>query len=235
LSFAPLKALGLEQRQRDLQNVGRTELEQLKAANERIGILEERTREAERYQSQFSDLHEEAEERAEIAETQLKASGYRIQQLLDQLKASGIRPDENVDLPGRWDALEEWCDDKLAGRVLLTPLSRRGIRGAEFDDVRLVARCLLWLANDFRDAKVYGAEGSLRDAGLESGIINAHCGSDVFEIDWQGKRWSVDWHIKTGGNTRDPKRCLRIYYFWDESSQQVVIASLPAHRRTDAS
>lgn len=235
LSFAPLKALALEQRQRELQKVGATDLEQLRSANERISILEERTREAERYQSQFSNLHAEAEERAEIAETQLKASGFRIQQLLEQLKSSGVAPDENIDLPGRWDAVGDWCDDKLAGRVLLTPLARRGIRAAEFDDVRLAARSLLWLANQLRSSKLYGAEGSLRDVVVEPGIVNAHCGTDEFEIDWQGKRWVVDWHIKNGGNTRDPSRCLRIYYFWDESSQQVVIASLPAHRRTEAS
>jgi hypothetical protein len=234
-SFAPLKALGLEQRQRELEKVGTTDLEQLRAANERIGILDERVREAERYQGQFSDLHAEAEERAEIAETQLRASGFRIQQLLEQLKSSGVAPDENIDLPGRWDAVGDWCDDKLAGRVLLTPLARRGIRAAEFDDVRLAARCLLWLANELRDSKLYGAHGPLRDVVVEPGIVNAHCGADEFEMEWQGKRWTVDWHIKNGGNTRDPRRCLRIYYFWDESSQQVVIASLPAHRRTEAS
>ena len=41
------------------------------------------------------------------------------------------------------------------------------------------------------------------------------------------------WHIKNGG-TRDPRRCLRIYYFWDATTQQVVIADMPAHRVTEA-
>ena len=39
---------------------------------------------------------------------------------------------------------------------------------------------------------------------------------------------------ENGGNTRDPRRCLRIYYFWDEESQMVVIATMPAHIRTGA-
>jgi hypothetical protein len=152
-----------------------------------------------------------------------------------QLKAVGAAPDENIDVPARWDLMADWCDDKLAGRVLLTPLATRGIRSAQFEDVRLVGRCLLWLANDFRDSKVDGADGSLRDVVLEPRIVNAHCGSDSFEIEWQGSRRVVDWHIKNGGNTRDPRRCLRIYYFWDDASQQVVVASMPAHRRSDAS
>ncbi len=235
LSFGPLKALGLERRQLSLAKAGATDLEQLKTANERIGILEERVREAERYQAQFSDLHAEAEERAETAETQLRASGFRIQQLLGQIKTSGVPPDANIPLPVDWAAFGDWCDDELAGRVLLAPQARSGLRVAEFEDIQLAARCLLWLANDLRDAKVDGAEGSLRDRVIEPGIMNTHCGADEFELEWQGRRCVVDWHIKNGGNTRDPRRCLRIYYFWDESSQQAVIASMPAHRRTDAS
>lgn len=67
-----------------------------------------------------------------------------------------------------------------------------------------------------------------------SGIRNEPCGADAFCIDWQGERREVKWHIKNGGNTRDPARCLRIYYFWDEAGRQVVIASMPAHIRTEA-
>ena len=235
LPFGYLKTLGLEQRQRELQRAGATDSEQLKTANERIGILEEQVKEAERYQEQFSDLHAEAEERAEIAESQLKASGFRIQQLLEQIKIAGVQPDANVNLPSEWLGFSDWCDDTLAGRVLLTPQARRGLRNAEFEDIQLVARCFLWLGNELRNFKLYESEGSIRDRAIEPGILNAHCGNDEFELEWRGKRCLVDWHIKNGGNTRNPRRCLRIYYFWDESSQQAVIASLPAHRRTDAS
>jgi len=55
-----------------------------------------------------------------------------------------------------------------------------------------------------------------------------------FDMEWQGKKRRVEWHIKNGGNTHDPKRCMRIYYFWDDASLQTVIANMPAHIRTDA-
>ena len=83
--FGPLKALALEHEQRELQKVGVTEIEQLEAANRRVTILEEQVREAERYQSQFSDLHAEAEERADTAETQLNTL-LQVEQSLEQLK-----------------------------------------------------------------------------------------------------------------------------------------------------
>ncbi len=75
----------------------------------------------------------------------------------------------------------------------------------------------------------------MRDEQIEEGIRNAPCGNDEFEVTWEGRTHSVDWHVKTGGNTRDPARCLRIYYFWEPSSKVIVIADMPAHRRTGAS
>lgn len=69
---------------------------------------------------------------------------------------------------------------------------------------------------------------------IMDGIQNASCGADTYDFDWNGRRFSADWHIKNGGNTRDPIRCLRIYYCFDTQTQQIVVADMPAHRRTGA-
>ncbi len=76
--------------------------------------------------------------------------------------------------------------------------------------------------------------GSIANTPIEQGIENAPCGNDTFKFDFRGRRLEADWHIKNGGNTRDPRRCLRIYYAWDERTQEIVIADMPAHRRTGA-
>lgn len=233
--FGSLRLQSLEQQQRSLKASGASEQEQLATALETIKVLEERVAEENRFQTQFSALHDHAEERASSAEAQLSASGFRIQQLLAQLQEVGATPDATIQLPENWQSFAEWCDVNLAGRVTLSPQARRGLSNSVFEDVKLAARCLLWLANELRKEKTEGSNGSLRDRPIESGIINAPCGSDTFEIEWQSRNREVDWHVKNGGNTRDPRRCLRIYYFWDDSSQQAVIASMPEHRRTDAS
>jgi hypothetical protein len=181
----------------------------------------------------FALEQKSADARAEQAEEQLRTSVFRIQQLLDQLKARGESPDTNIAPPASWSDFIDWCDVNLAGRVALSPLARSGIRGAIFEDVQLAARCLLWLANDGRARRISGG-GSLRNEAVENGIYNDHCGQDQFDFQWQGERHTADWHIKNGGNTRDPKRCLRIYYFWDPTTQQILIADMPAHRRTGA-
>jgi hypothetical protein len=234
LAFSSLKAQELQQRQLVLQNTGATDREQLEAANIRIELLSGQLQQSQNYEQQFSDLHQEAEQRAETAEAQLRASAFRIQQLLSQIEASGVAPDARITLPDNWSDFAIWCDVNLAGRVILAPQARRSIKDAEFEDVGLAARCLLWLANEYRTTKLEGG-GALRDAKIENGVLNAHCGNDEYQIDWQGIGHDVEWHVKNGGNTRDPVRCLRIYYFWDETSQQAVVASMPAHRRTDAS
>jgi hypothetical protein len=233
--FASIRLKNLEYQQLQLQRAGASDQEQLNASRKRIETLVSQVEEAERYQQQFSDLYDQSEERAKAAESQVLASGYRIQQLIEQLKEAGKTPDENIPLPNTWADFADWCDSNLAGRVMLTPQARRALRTSVFEDIELAARCLLWLANDLRMAKESGGEGTLRDRVIEPGIVNAHCGSDTFEIEWQSGNHDVDWHIKNGGNTRDRQRCLRIYYFWDSNSQQAVIASMPEHRRTDAS
>ena len=143
-----------------------------------------------------------------------------------------LRPE--VWLPGSWSNFSNWCDILLAGRVALSPRARRGVRAPHFGDVKLAARCLLWLAFHYRNRRMGGGEGILRDQAVEDGIWNAPCGSDQFELKWQGRQHTANWHIKNGGNTRDPKRCLRIYHFWDPTTKQVIIADMPAHRRTGA-
>jgi hypothetical protein len=177
--------------------------------------------------------HAGAEERAQGAEAQLLGATYRIQQLTEQLRERGVSPDATIALPTKWPEFADWCDQYLVGRVLLSPRARREVRAPAFTGIDAAARCLLWLGNEYREQRQQGGDGDLR-VRILGGFANERCGADSFQIDWQGARTEVEWHIKNGGNTRDPSRCLRIYYFWDEASQQVVIASMPAHIRTGA-
>jgi hypothetical protein len=85
------------------------------------------------------------------------------------------------------------------------------------------------------------AAGAAHDRALDAlGILNQSVGDDLtyhrdpFRVDWRGGKRLLDQHLKNGGNTRDPKRCLRIYYFWDPEEQLVVVGSLPGHIRTGA-
>jgi hypothetical protein len=234
LTFASIRNADLNLKQQRLEQESASESEQLIAAKARINALEQQSTQSQAELDYFDSEHKRAEERAEAAEEQVRASNFRIQQLLEQVKAAGDTPDTKLELPESWAHVSNWCDVYLAGRVVLTPTARRATRSPEFEDFQIAARCLLWLANECRNRRLAGGQGSVQEEVVEDGIRNTHCGADQFDLDWQGQRYTADWHIKNGGNTRDPKRCLRIYYFWDPGTAQMVIADMPAHRRTDA-
>jgi hypothetical protein len=233
LSFSQVRDGSLEIERARLQREGSTDSTQLQAAQAQIDALKDDLRRAEETQKWFSDEHKAAERRCEDVEQQLKSAQFRIEQLVGQIKARGDVPDAGVAMPESWPEFADWCDEALRGRVVLSARARRELKSAGFDDPAVAARCLLWLANEYRDSRIEGGTGDMRKA-VESGIHNERCGADSFEFDWNGRRTMVEWHLKNGGNTRQPARCLRIYYLWDEATQQVVIVTMPAHVKTGA-
>ena len=137
-------------------------------------------------------------------------------------------------LPSSWAAFGPWVEEKLPGRLTLAPLARRGVKDPEFRHIEQAARCLVWLATDYRDRRRQGG-GNSRVPVLE-GFYNEPCGEadlPFSPMKWNGRNVGIEWHIKNGGNTRDRARCLRIYYFWDADAEQVVVACMPAHARTN--
>jgi hypothetical protein len=233
-AFASVRSAALQIEQEAKASSRTSDAEQLESARERIKVLQEEVAEKQAEAEQTIELAQQEEERAKAAEAQLHHAQERIRQLEAQLVSRGYRPDEDVQLPASWETLAEWCDQILSGRLALAPAARRSVKKAEFQEVTLAARCLHWLARDCRDRRMKGG-GSLANVQIARGIENAPCGGDTFTFDFQGRRLKADWHIKNGGNTRDPRRCLRISYRWDDVTQQIVVAEMPAHRRTGAS
>lgn len=133
-------------------------------------------------------------------------------------------------LPDSWDRVIGWCDTELSGRLMLITPVRRDLPRAQYEDVETATRGLQWLATSYRDARLNGRGEDLRGPvpGAE-GLSNERCGSDSFTVKWQGEPRKVEWHLRQG-TSHDPRHCLRIYYFWDTQLDQVVVASMPAHR-----
>ncbi|WP_298429909.1 hypothetical protein [uncultured Jannaschia sp.] len=208
--------------------------EEVAAIRTQLDAMEDELTEAKAWEEQLTNLHDEMEERALAAEGQASSAAFRIQQLQSLLEAKGTDPDEDVELPTSWSEIGDWIDIRLAGRLVLVPSARRSLKKAKFEDVSAVAKSLLWLAADCRRRRISGG-GSVGEEPIMEGVRNASCGGDTFDFEHQGQKMKADWHVKNGGNTHDPKRCLRIYYGWDPNSTQIVVASLPAHVKTGAS
>ena len=233
IAFAAVRSAALRIEQKRRSSAGASDADQIEVLQQRLEALETEVDAAKAEAAQNFELAAYEEEHAKLAEAQLFASRLRIQALEAQLNARGLHPDDELVIPDSWDGFAEWCDQNFVGRCVLAPAARRGIRKPAFLDVALAGRCLRWLASTCRDRRINGG-GSLANIPIEEGVENAPCGADSFNFDFHGRRLQADWHVKSGGNTHDPVRCLRIYYAFDEMTQQIVIAEMPAHRRTGA-
>ncbi len=233
LPFSQLRSDYLKARQSQAQSSGANSDVQLQIALRRIDSLEKEVKEAKDLEVYALDeATRVGHEKEEAKEAERKARVY-AQYLLQLLSDRGELPDTNIAPPETWSDFADWCESHFIGRVVLTGSARRGCRKANFSDVRLAAKCIVWLATECRKRFMEGG-GSVRDEQIENGIRNTACGGDEYFFQWQDRKLCASWHVKNGGNTRDPRLCLRIYYAWDEETQQIIISDMPSHITTDA-
>ncbi|MBE1236349.1 hypothetical protein IHV25_01605 [Phaeovibrio sulfidiphilus] len=234
LSFDDVRDIALQEKQKKLKSGDASADEQLEVCKEINALLREEVESLKSERDYYLEEYETERREVERLEAGVRARDSRIQILEDALTVRGGDPDKDIPLPESWSDFLGWCEENLEGRLVLASSARRGLRKPAFADVETAARCLLWLARDCRNQRISGGAGSINNIPIMDGIENANCGSDAYEFEWGGRKLSADWHIKKGGNTRDPSRCLRIYYCFDPKTQLIVVSDMPAHRRTGA-
>lgn len=171
----------------------------------------------------------------------------RLQAQIDGLRQAlraktGQDADASIPIPSTYDGLEEWVGKHLTGRLLLHSRALRGLKNPEFEDVELVYRALLLLAGEYRNMRLGEKDGKERfDTSRDrlhlrlSGSISAERAGeqgDTYFVRYpyaSSMKTFLNLHLRSGGNSRDPKRCLAIYLFWDDERQQVVVGWLPSH------
>lgn len=231
VDFASVRTRSRALRAESLAREHAPDADLLKTAEEMVDLLRQQLDAKNREIDDYLAEVEAAEERATAAEQENRALLAKIRQIQEPRAGAAGTP---APLPKTWAEFVDWLDATWPDRIVLTPAARRMVRSPAYPDVEQVARAVTWLATLHHDRRLHGG-GSPRDEPIEPGVINAYCGGDSYKAWWQGRRCTVDQHVKGGGNTRDPKRCLRIYYFWEPDQQQTVIDHLPGHRTTGGS
>lgn len=233
VSFAAVRSAAIQKQKLSEANSGADDSEKFATLERQVIALNKQIEDLQSQVNQAWQLSEDESERAEIAEKQVHSSSARIEMLESALSEVGK---ENIEAPAPtgWEEFTEWCDTTFAGRVCLASAARRGLKKPEYRDIETAVKAIRWLAWDAR-ARFLEGGGALANIPVFDGITNAPCGADEYTFDFQGRRLSADWHLKNGGNTRQPERCLRIYYTFDHQTRQIVVSDMPAHRRTGAS
>jgi hypothetical protein len=238
-----VKQAALELERTRAAGAGTSEADLLKLAEEEIG---EQKREIKQL---YGALAEEetrartASEEAQQAMSQWHWLKERISLLESELSGLGRNVDAGVAIPTSLANIKDWADRNLAGRLSMTTKAARVAKGSVFAEPELAYKALLLMANEYRLMRIEGGEDRQRafDKALRNlGLYNERSGDetrlrergDEFLVTWDGRKELLEWHLKNGGNTRDPTRCFRLYYFWDEAKQIVVVGSLPDHLNT---
>lgn len=211
------------------------QLEQLqKQSDENLSL-------AESYYQDCEVLREECEQQRQLI-GQLKAQVTTLQYRLE--KATGESADQSIPVDGNYVDIGEWITEYYPGRLRLLPRASRSLKTACYSDPSLVYKCLKLLATHYCDYRmgIISYEKFMEfcksiDPGLEErgAITDVAAGmqGDEYYVQYQGRKRKLERHLAKG-TSKDRRYCLRVYFFWDDQDQIVVIGDLPHHLDTVA-
>ncbi len=183
---------------------------------------------------------EELQEKlSELAQAQ--EANARLRAKLSQLTAAGPATEEApAAYPDSFDDLEDWALERFPDTLLLASKAVRSARAAHVDAdvIQQAYQSLELLATDYLHARagVAGAQDrvvarmkELRIDCSPVGIAAEHRQyRDAYRAQVEGKFYLTDLHV-SGSSSRDPKRCLRIYFHFDEARGRIIVGHLPTH------
>jgi hypothetical protein len=184
---------------------------------------------------------DEAQRRAEEVKSETFRLNQRIRTLEFQLKTKTGEV-LGAELPPNLDDLKEWADRHLAGSVVISNRALRGAKESLYEDTSLAYQALLLLRDSYVPMRREGGEklaaayaDGLRKLGLEEerSISGTRIGEqgDDYLVQHNGRKRELDRHLRKG-NSRKPHHCFRLYFFWDDEDEQVVVGWLTSHLDT---
>lgn len=155
-----------------------------------------------------------------------------------------------ITFPTAFDNLEEWAIAFHNGRIFIHPRAVQAVKKSQYENVQLAYAAVNLLGEEYWRMRTSTPDRSsecrtafnakLRDLGLDlaPSITSSRSGEQgeeylvAYPVGTENKRL-LDLHLKKG-SSREPRFCLRVYFFWDHDEQKVVIGCLPSHLGTRA-
>lgn len=247
-SFSSVRRKAAEGRLARAQSAGSSDADLLKLAEDEIQALRQSLDEEKETSSGLLKTADEERNKAQSEAAQAYAVNshlrHRIQQLEEQLKSVGAQAHEAL-VPDTMEGFEQWCQQSLLGSVEVLNRAYQGVKKSEFEDVSLIYKALALLRDYYVPMKRLGGaawvekyENACKALGIseEPTFSGDRAGEegDTYFVKYAGRRVELDRHLKKG-NSREPRYCFRLYFFWDDENEQVVVGWLPSHLSTRAS
>jgi hypothetical protein len=204
----------------------RDEIERLKSENE-----------------YFVDEADHAENEVAVLRQDRFLLEERVTHLTEELEGKVVPAGAGDALvPANIESVPDWVRARLSRRLLLLTRAVRELRSADFEDVPLLCDALRLLAQDYYDMHV----GKLRVAeftdrartlgltwGQSTDETQAGRYGEAYYVQYplqqgRGRRTFLQQHLRKG-TSFESRHCLRIYFFWGEEDQKVIVGSLPRH------
>lgn len=242
-SFAAATQAAAEHQLSAQRAAGATDRELLALADDEISKLRQNLKDEEDLLTFAEMERDEAKREAEEAQSLAFRLRQRIDSLLKTLEVSRETP-AAVAIPADLESFASWCDEQMAGQVEVLKRAQKGARNSVFHDHRLLYRALLLLRDYYVPMKREGGlerkrafDEAAKGLGLEeepsfAGTQWAMEG-DTYKVMFGGKNRILDRHLKRG-ESREPRYCFRLYFFWDDETEQVIVGWLPSHLDTRA-
>ena len=206
-------------------------------------LLKEYKNQIQSYNMQIQELESnyltemEEKERIEQELSRSKDTIYHQNTLIDSLRAklSEQGGKEDIPIPEDYLSMENWIKQHFPGAIYLHPRAAKSLKKAVFEDIELVYRCVRLLATEYRKMRM-GQENNFEE-GCNSlsikedrAITDTRAGEegDAYKIRYNGQLKLIERHL-CKGTSRDARKCLRIYFFWDEENQICVLCYMPGH------
>lgn len=180
---------------------------------------------------QVREIQEEVEQLRQ--QTALQAGKLRV--LADLQSRTPEAAVTEAQEPRKWqlDELAEWAAEN-ADRITILPRAINAARKSLYEQPQLVYAALELLASTYRKVKLGQQERTdlideVRALGMEiGGSVDPSRATKDYFVRWGRTRRALDQHLSRGVS-RDPRLCMRIYYFWCDETQRVVVGWLPGH------
>lgn len=230
------------QRMDAAKEAGSSDKEMMELAMEEIARLskelDQSRADADSLIAQAAEERDQAIQARNAARAREMAMRHRVSVLEQQLaeeRGGELAPE----VPGRLDEFEDWCSRHLAGAIEIHSRALQGVKKSEYGDPSFLYKALLLLRDHYVPMRREGGqelksryEAALRGLGIEetSTMAKNRVGEEgaTYYVRYGGMPRLLDRHLKAG-NSRDPRYCFRLYFFWDEDDEIVVVGWLPSH------
>lgn len=240
-SFATIRRAAAEKERTRLREQGASESELLALAlddNEKLRQeLQEEKATSDSLVSLAEDERDQVQSELDLQRQIIHTLRGRIDGLETSLTISGNS--EDVKIPDDLGVVRSWCEQYLGDSVFILNRAYRGLSKSQFEDIELIYKALLLLRNHYVPTRRVGGierrnafEEACQELGLEEsesiGRNRAGEEKDSYFADYAGRHVLLDRHLKKG-EARDPRYCFRLYFFWDQDDERVVVGWLPSH------